>query len=235
LETYDMPETPRSVKIRFPIGFALVVALLGGGCATSYRVTVDSLAKPDANAISYSLRNASSTDKDDSLRYREAASLVRTALSGRGLFEAPVKVVPDVIVEIDYGVAPVARREVRYRAPWEKPSWAPWWMTGGTGTQTDSNGFPVLSTEEPEVVTVTIYEKHLRLTARENPGPGNGAVDPTLWRVDVTSEGVSKNLRRYLPVLVAASIEYVGKDSHGQKTIRIKDTDADLVFVKKGM
>jgi hypothetical protein len=36
-------------------------------------------------------------------------------------------------------------------------------------------------------------------------------------------------------VLVAASIDYIGKDSQGQKTIRIKDTDKDIAFVKKGM
>jgi hypothetical protein len=34
---------------------------------------------------------------------------------------------------------------------------------------------------------------------------------------------------------VAASIDYVGKDSQGQKTIRIKDTSSDIAFVKKGM
>jgi hypothetical protein len=209
------------VKTRFPVCLALFASLLGG-CATSYRVKVDSLAKPDANAISYSLRNASSTDKDDSLRYREAADLVRTALSGRGLFEAPGKVVPDVIVEINYGVAPHERREERLKPP----AWAvsPW----------DRNAPSASGSGEPEMMTVTVttYEKFLHLTARETSAPKRGRVEPKsmLWRVDVTSEGESKNLREYLPVLVAATIEYVGKDSRGQKTIRIKDTDADLVL-----
>jgi hypothetical protein len=208
----------------------VLFALLLGGCATSYRVKVDSLAKPEANAISYSLRNASSTE-DDSLRYREAADLVRTALSGRGLFEAPANVVPDVIVEVDYGIETVVRRETRSKpAGWDKPTSA--------GLKTDSNGFLIppapLAVEQVQVTVIT-YEKYLYLTARENPSQKTDGVDPVLWRVDVTSEGNSKNLREYLPVLAAASIEHVGKDSRGQKTIRIKDTDADLVFVKKGM
>ena len=38
-----------------------------------------------------------------------------------------------------------------------------------------------------------------------------------------------------MPVLVAASIEYIGKDTQGQKTIRIKDTHSDVAFIKKGM
>jgi hypothetical protein len=53
--------------------------------------------------------------------------------------------------------------------------------------------------------------------------------------VDVTSEGESRDMRKALPVLAAASIDYVGKDSHGQKIIRLKDTDKDIAFVKKGM
>src|SRR3954467_6274977 len=87
-----------------------VVSLLAG-CATSYDVKLDSLAKPDANAISYSLRNATATEGDDSLRYQEAANYVRTALSGRGLCEAPPNVTPDVIVSIDYGVTSFTRSE----------------------------------------------------------------------------------------------------------------------------
>ena len=60
-----------------------------------------------------------------------------------------------------------------------------------------------------------------------------------LWPApfDVTSEGESRDLRKNLPVLVAASIDYVGKDTHGEKTVKIKDKDKDgnVAFVKKGM
>jgi hypothetical protein len=34
---------------------------------------------------------------------------------------------------------------------------------------------------------------------------------------------------------VAASIDFVGKDTQGQKKIRIKDNASDIAFVKKGM
>lgn len=226
------------MKVGFLVCLVSVVSLVSG-CATSYRVKLDSLAKPDANAISYALRNGNPTEKEDSLRYREAANLVRTALSGRGLFEAPEKVVPDVIVEINYGLRPIVRQEKRAKIqpPWERPSYEKPW---GTETRTDENGNIVLVAAAPprveeETVSVTTYEKYLHLTARENASPNSRGNGPMLWRVDVTSEGQNKNLREYLPVLVAATIEYVGKDSRGEKTIRIKDTDADLVFVKKGM
>ncbi len=53
--------------------------------------------------------------------------------------------------------------------------------------------------------------------------------------MDISSEGESRDVRKHLPILVAASIDYVGKDSQGQKTIRLKDNASDIAFVKKGM
>jgi hypothetical protein len=215
------------VRVFTPLCFSLLV-LFSGGCATSYRVNIDSLAKPDANAISYALRNATSTEGDDSLRYQEAANLVRTALSGRGLYEAPPNVTPDVIVSIDYGVESLTRSEKFLKGPVKIGSHA---TVGPDGMITP----PVFPKPEYETVTVTVYEKYLHLTARENVAGKGDEVAADVWRVNVTSEGQSRDVRKHLPILVAATIEYVGKDSRGEKSIRIKDTDADVVFVKKGM
>ena len=206
---------------------------LTGGCTTSYRVKLDSVAKPDANAISYSLRNISSLETDDSLRSREVSSMVRTALSGRGLYEAPAKVVADMIVNIEYGMKPVVRRETRWKLPASSKS-----ANNGRITRTNPDGFlevPEAPVWEQVQVEVLTYEKYVHLTARENIPITKGMAPVEVWSVDVTSEGKSRNLRQYLPVLIAATIEYMGRDSHGQKSIRIKDTDADLVFVKQGM
>jgi len=85
------------------------------------------------------------------------------------------------------------------------------------------------------VLTTVVYEKHLRLTARDNAPAVEGRPPAEVWTVDITSEGESRDLRKTLPVLAAASIEYVGVDSHGEKVIHIKDTDKDVAFVKKGM
>jgi hypothetical protein len=73
------------------------------------------------------------------------------------------------------------------------------------------------------------------LSARENKEQVEGRPAQEVWTVDVTSEGESRDIRKNLPVLVAASIDYIGKDSQGQKTIRIKDNSSDIAFVKKGM
>jgi hypothetical protein len=57
-----------------------------------------------------------------------------------------------------------------------------------------------------------------------------------VWGVQVTSEDESRDLRKYLPVLIAASIEYIGKDSNGEiKTIKVNEKDPAIAFVKKGL
>ena len=58
-----------------------------------------------------------------------------------------------------------------------------------------------------------------------------------LRKIDASTEGKNRDLRKALPVLAAAMIEFVGKDTQGQKTIKLKDDDPDgaVAFVKKGL
>ena len=222
--------------------------LLLAGCATTHQVKVDSLAKPDAEkSISYELKNRNPLVADDSLRYKEAANLVKTALSGRGLYEAPPNTKPDIIVDMDYGVGPPQMKKETVSEPVYIT------IPGQIRTErvqvgTDSQGRPIYQTitvQDPPttefagfreyIVTVVVYEKYLKLSAKENSEPVEGRPQQEVWTVDVTSEGESRDIRKNLPVLVAASIDYIGKDSQGQKTIRIKDNSSDIAFVKKGM
>jgi hypothetical protein len=237
-----VPRTPLVSLLLVTSGLAL------GGCTSTYEVKVDSLAKPKAEqVVSYEIKNTNPLVADDSLRYKEASDYVKTALSGKGLYEAPPKVKPDIVVDLDYGIKPPESRKEMISEPVYVT------IPGLVRTErmqvgTDAQGRPIYQTitiQEPPTtefagfreyaVTVTVYEKYLRLTARENAPAQEGRPPQEIWTVDVTSEGQSRDLRKHLPVLVAASIDYIGKDTQGQKTIKIKDTDKDVAFVKSGM
>ena len=226
----------------------MAAGLLFAGCATTYEVKVDSLAKPKAeDAISYEIKNRNPLLADDSLRYKEAANMVKTALSGKGMYEAPPNTKPDVVVDLDYGVGPPQMKKETVSEPVYIT------VPGQIRTErvqvgTDSQGRPIYQTitvQDPPttefagfreyIVTVVVYEKYLKMSARENKEAVEGRPQQEVWTVDVTSEGESRDIRKNLPVLVAASIDYIGKDTQGQKTIRIKDTHSDIAFVKKGM
>jgi hypothetical protein len=243
----DLRYLPRAGRW-ISLGGAAAAVLLAAGCANSTTVRIDSLAKPKAEeSISYKILNKNPAVDDDSLRYKEAAGYVRTALSGKGLYEAPDNQNADLVVSIDYGVGPPqSRREVV-----SEPVYVT--LPGQMRMErvqvgTDRNGNPVYQTmtvQDPPrtefagyreyFVTVTVYEKFLRLNATENKPAAEGRPPSEIWTVDITSEGESRDIRKALPILAAASIDYVGKDSLGQKTIRIKDTDKDVAFIKKGM
>lgn len=238
----------RSKSLAVWLSLTLGGALSFTGCSSVTEVKVDSLAKPNASAaVSYEIKNKNPLVADDSLRYKEAAGFVKTALSGKGMYEAPPGVKPDIVVDLDYGVGPpMSKREtisepVYVTIPGQI-------RTERVQTGTDSQGRPIFQTitvqDPPSTefagfreyqITVTTYEKFLKLSAHENKEVAEGRPVPEVWTIDVTSEGESRDIRKNLPVLVAASIDYIGKDSQGQKTIRIKDSDKDVVFVKKGM
>ncbi|MEO6246594.1 MAG: hypothetical protein ABIQ12_14290 [Opitutaceae bacterium] len=226
----------------------LVSSLLLAGCATTHELKVDSLAKAGAEpAISYEIKNKNPLVADDSLRYKEAADYVKTALSGKGMYEAPANTKPDMVVDLDYGVGPPQMK----REMVSEPIYIT--LPGQIRTErvqvgTDSQGRPVYQTvtvQDPPrtefagfreyYVTVVVYEKYLKLSARENKEAAEGRPPSEIWTVDVTSEGENRDIRKSLPVLVAASIDYIGTDTQGQKSIRIKDSSSDIAFVKKGM
>ncbi|MFM1746635.1 MAG: hypothetical protein RLZZ188_301 [Verrucomicrobiota bacterium] len=226
----------------------MLSAALLAGCTTTYELKVDSIAKPRAaDAISYEVRNKNPLVADDSLRFKEAAGFVKTALSGRGMYEAPPNTKADMIIDVDYGVSPPKVKQEMVSEPVYVT------VPGQIRTEriqvgTDSQGRPIYQTvtvQDPPttqfagfreyMVTLTVYEKYLKMSARENKEATEGKPAPEIWTVDISSEGESRDVRKHLPILVAASIDYVGKDSQGQKTIRLKDNASDIAFVKKGM
>jgi hypothetical protein len=209
----------------------LAVLSVAAGC-TSYTVKVDSLARENAEQpISYRIQNKKSPAGEQGPLPEEAAAQVRTALSGRGFYEAPPNAKADLEVEIDHGIGPPVRRRSSVQEPEYSTEMRKTVQRDGLWESVP----PPPPTLKSTIVITTTYEKYLRLTARENPVDTNGRPPNEIWTVDVTSTGESADLAKSLPILVAASIEYIGRDSHGQKTVKLKDSDADVLFVKKGI
>lgn len=238
---------PLPVTRLLPILFLGTLAVFFGGCATTYEVKVDSISQPQVREVaSYKITSRSATG-DDSLRHQEATNYIRTALSGKGLFEAASDESADMIVEVDYGVEPP-------RVVLERTSMPIYAQVGGgvryetVMVGTDSRGNPIYRTiavYEPtrteligyqEMVTpVAKYEKFLRISARENGEMIEGRPPPEIWSVNVSSEDESDDLRKYLPILASASIDYIGKDTGSKQTIKMRESDAAVGFVKQGM
>jgi hypothetical protein len=198
--------------VSFLAGTALLLVAAGCSSTSTHTVKVDAISKPENAAQSYKLKSKNPALGDENLRYKEAADYVRTALSGKGLYEAPSEEKADMIVELDYGLeAP--------RTKIERVSTPVYAQVGGgvryeTVPVTDARGNTSMRTvavyEAPRTELigydemprqVTIYEKYIKVTARENKAASEGKPPAELWSVQASTEDESKDLRKYLPIL----------------------------------
>jgi hypothetical protein len=223
---------------------------LFAGCTTTYVVQVDAISQSTERAQeaqSYAIQTSNPQHDEESLRHKEVANYVKTALSGKGMYEAPRPEMADVVVNIDYGME---TPRVKYETV-SNPIYAQ--VGGGVRyVQTpvfDRNGRVVgyqtvavydpprteLIGYEDSVQPVVVYEKYLKISARENKPADEGRPAAEVWTVNVTAEDESKDLRKYLPILAAASADVIGTNSHTQKPVTIKADDEVVGFIKKGL
>ncbi|HUR58968.1 MAG TPA: hypothetical protein VM029_14740 [Opitutaceae bacterium] len=233
---------------RTGIAAATALLLLTAGCSTStHQVKVDAISKPaPADAQSYRLKSKNPALGEENLRYREAADFIRTALSGKGLYEAQSEDKADMIVELDYGMETPKTKMERVSVPIYSQ------VGGGvrydTVPVTDARGntsYRTVAVYDPprnELVgydemprMVTVYEKYLKITARENKSASEGRPPAELWSVQASAEDESKDLRKYLPIMASATVDYIGKDSNHQTVVRVKEDGEAVGFIRRGM
>lgn len=231
------------------VGLLALLSLLAGGCATSYRFKVDAIKNADVQEAkqSYQVVSANPEMDEQDLRFQEAVHYVKTALSSKGMFEAPPGTSADMVVEIDFGME---EPKTKYYTVSE-----PIYVTTGGGTRTvmvpvrDPNTgkvtmMPQIVYDPPtrelvgfqdRVVTVTVYEKYMRITARETPQEAGDRPPREVWSVYVSNEDESGDLREYVPLMVSAAMDSINQNSASQKEVVLNKSDERVTFVKQGM
>lgn len=239
------PAPPTSLLL----GIAAVGLALASGCASVHEVSIESVCRPapaTAHPVSYRLATRSPVLDEHSLRYKEAAGHVRTALSGHGFYEAPAGATPDLVVEIDYGIE---QPRMHYKTVMEpvylevsNPS------SSGPPTRRTIVGRPPRSqpptADEPQLALIGYTEvprpyftreKYLSVTAHESRTSADRQPAPDLWRVQASIEDETDDIRRCLPVLAAAVMKQLGGTTDGTVVARVREHDADIAFIRRGL
>lgn len=244
-------------------GLPLPILLLGAGLflagcdgSKTYTIQVDAISTPPEvgtpapAAQSYHIRTQNPKLDESSLRYKEVADYVRTALSGKGMYEAPTPEKADVVVDIDYGMdAPRIKFEtisnpIIVQQPGRYVTETRTILRRRPDGQVEAVEVQVQvyvpgSTEflgmQETVQPVLIYEKFLKLSARENREATEGRAPPEVWSVNVSAEDGSQELRKYMPILASATADYIGTNTKESKPVKIKEGDEVVTFIKKGM
>jgi len=233
---------------RFQWIWCVLSAALLSGCATTYDLKVDAIDNPEANhGVSYRIAHQNPEGGETDLRAKEAAEWVKTALSGKGLYEAESMESADMIIELEYGMEEPRTKMSTISTPiYAEVGGGIRYIQVATRDKSGNVTYKPVAVREPtsreyvgeqeSVIVQTVYEKYMRISARQNPKDdetdGYGA---QVWSVYVTNEDERDDLRKYLPVMASAAIEFIGENSETQQEVRLKDTDDVVTFVKKGL
>jgi hypothetical protein len=243
----------RSLPIAAAMLGATLAAFTGCNSTSTYTVQVDAIAQPvevgqpAPAAQSYHIRAQNPRLDETSLRHKEVTDYVRTALSGKGMYEAPTPEQADVVIDIDYGMdAPRVKFETV-----SNPivAMVPGEMREQVIPVRDREGrivgYRSVFVQGPprqefvgmqeSVQPVIVYEKFLKLSARTNKEADEGRAPPEVWSVNVSAEDKSQELRKYMPILASATADYIGTNTKESKPIKISETDEVVTFIKKGM
>ncbi|MCX6950971.1 MAG: DUF4136 domain-containing protein [Verrucomicrobia bacterium] len=226
-------------------------ALFLGGCATtSYEVKVRALPSPSASKpATYRFFRAAVAPGNEALD-EETMRTLRSALATKGLREVPAGAEPDLVISFSCGVMLASVRQTMLSEPiyYYVPGPIRYETVQVGTTPTGSPIYQTVTRQDPptqqfygyrSVPSETRYfRKILRLRMLENNGTPKDLATAEAWANawggDASYESEDKNLSKVLPVLAAASMVYFGKDSSGIVPIRIKDTDSDVVAIKRG-
>ncbi len=225
------------------------LGMLLTACNTTYNMEVDAITNPTiTDAESYVIVPRDPEQDVNDLWYKETVAYIKTALSGKGMYEALSAEDADMVIEVDYGMEP-PRREFKVV---EEPVFATIQEPDRYErvSQTDpKTGRTIVYTVripgrrsreligyEERLVAVLINEKYMELTAKENLLEATGDVPAQeIWSVRVRNYDENDDLREYIPIMAASVADYVGEDTGSNTSIRLKENDEVVQFIKRGI
>jgi hypothetical protein len=230
---------------------ALTAILLGilliSGCAdtkTPFIVKIESISGTITNKNSYVLLPGNKDTKLEDLQFKEYATYVNRALIKQGFTPAESHEKANTVIFLAYGIGEPQEHQYSYSMPtWGQTGVSSSYTTGtvkshggygsysGTTTYTPTYGITGSTTRIGSDIT---YFRYMVLDARDLDEYKKSNNEVQLWKTTVTSSGSSGDLRRIFPILVAASQQYVGKNTGQNVEINLFEED-ELVMEIKGI
>ena len=149
--------------------------------------------------------------EEEGLLFKEYAVYVNRALLRQGFQLADPPENAEIVIYLSYGVG-----EARSNF-YSKTTSSPDYVWGGKKLDTKSG-------------TYMTYPRYMLLEARDL---GDDGVE--LWRTTASSVGSSSDLRRIFPVLVAASVPYIGGNTGSYRTVRLHENHKKVVAIRDGI
>ena len=225
-----------------------VVTLFLVGCSPKVAVRVDSIVA-QGNLLRekrYVLYSGMQGTSVDDLYFREYGKYFREILKKHGYHQVNQPEGADLAIYFSYGIT--GGEEVHHT--YTRPVYA---IVGGetidiTETETDAEGRKIKTTKTVTIPTrsrivgvetrkesYTVFTAYAVLEAKEING-AKGHTDKsmqTLWKTTITTTSKLDDLRRIMPMMAAVSAPYLGKNSGEIVTVKLRDSDARVLEMKR--
>jgi len=203
-------------KILLP--FMAIIVFITTGCSPitpKYRVTIDAITAPNIPVVasSYVIDALGKETDVNGLRFQEQAKVLTQLLNIKGYTKSS-NGSPDQTIYFDYGIEKIKETEsysepsITFSTSWGYPY-------GYYGRHYHPYNNFWYGGERTYRQTYTYYNRYVTIISKSS---GN----KELWRVDVSSIGESKNLRKIIPLLIKASEPFIGKNTEEPVKLVIK-------------
>ncbi len=223
--------------LRF-MGIAAIAAAncILAGCAAPFSASISGFSRPDAQLYKrfFLLPSESGLTVND-LQFQEAARYVSNALASKGYREVSNLSECDLVVFIQYGIGSPQTFTQNYSVPIIG-------QTGGgtsfvtatsygrlgpqtiTGTVTQPVTYGVTGYQAGSI-SQTLYGRWLRLDAIDYAEFVRSKNVKSVWETRIVSVGSSGDLRRVIPVMVAAAGSYLAENTMQSIEVTIREDD----------
>lgn len=206
------------------------------GCATPFQVTVSSFSRPEATQYrSFFIFPAEQGITLSDFQFQEARGYLVKALVSRGYREAKSLLDSEIVIFLQYAIGDPQRYSRSYSIPIigqtgggtsyvNATSYGTYGINTVSGTVTQTPTYGVTGYNSG-TVNHTIYGRWMRIEAIDYAEFVKTQSVKSLWETKITSVGSSGDLRRVLPIMVAAAEPHFGGNTGKAVEIVLREND----------
>ena len=198
----------------------LVVSLLiNNGCSpiiSKYRVSIDAITAPNIETLpkKYVVKALGKNTDENSLKFQYQVASLDKLLQKEGYKKVKDENLSQQIIFFDYGIEKIAEEIETHNEPRVTMG-----ISVGRSYGYNSPFWNEFGYYRSYSKRYTYYNRYVTLLAKEPKGK-------ELWRVDISSIGESKNLKKIIPLLIESSLPYIGKNTKEPVKVVIKEKKA---------
>ena len=212
------------------------IHLMGAGFTPSHEIGINSLSSNYIPGLRYSI--ATQQSEHDSLQYAEFTNHIRRALDLLGYTYVQNYGDSDVIVSFNYAISDPRTVSGVYTRPVYGPTGSFSYTVGGRphnlvrGQTFNLPQYGVVRTRDSQK-SITLYARTIEIEAYDTKSYITRNEKIQVWKTELVSSGTSSDLRKFFPIMIAASLPYLGKNTGQQIVVRINEGD-EKVFQVRG-